>query len=200
MEKLPTNKKVMLITEIAQVLNVTTKTVRKYVEKLFPNLMMHGQTTWLNENQVTAIKLSMERNPHLNQSVSVPKTDLEKELIIQQALNFQNEKIASLQLRIESQSHLIEDQRPMVESFETFIESDGLSDMSQTAKLLGTGRTRLFNLLRENNILMDNNIPYQRHVEAGHFEVKKAVKNERNYSVTFTTSKGIHYIRNRFNI
>ena len=190
----------MTIKDVAKALGVTDRTIRNYVLKLFPEIMTNGQTTWLNEMEVTQIKLDLQKNKHLETSFQLPKTDLEKELIIQQAMQFQVEKIGKLQSQLESQKQVIEDQRPMVESFETFIESDGLSDMSQTAKLLGTGRTRLFNLLRENKILMDNNIPYQNHIESGHFEVKKTVKNEKNYSVTLTTSKGIHYIRNRFKL
>ena len=88
----------------------------------------------------------------------------------------------------------------MVESYETFIDSNGLSDMSQTAKLLRTGRTRLMFEMRKEKILMTNNTSYQRFIESGHFEVKKTTKEGINYSVTLATPKGVDYLRYRFNL
>lgn len=190
----------MTIKEVAMALNVTTRTITRYVEKYFTGIMIHGRVTTLSELQVTKIKLELEKAKNLDTSAQLPKTELEKELIIQQAMQFQLEKIGKLQLQLENQKQVIEYQRPMVESFLTFIDSEGLSDMSQVAKLLGTGRTRLFMLLRDNKILMYNNLPYQRFIDSGHFEIKKTVKNDRNYSVTLATTKGINYIRNRFEL
>ncbi|MEZ4941802.1 MAG: antA/AntB antirepressor family protein [Saprospiraceae bacterium] len=47
-----------------------------------------------------------------------------------------------------------------------------LLDMNQAAKVLrfeGVGRTRLFEILREQKILRANNEPYQKYVDSGHF-------------------------------
>jgi len=84
-----TLKKTMTVKEVAKILNVTPKTVRKYVKIFFPDLMEHGKYTNLNEYQTTVIKLDMQKNQHLynhenevdkimgyaniNQSVSVNK-------------------------------------------------------------------------------------------------------------------------------
>ena len=79
---------------------LNSKTIRKYIADLFPNKMTNGIATLLDEKEVTAVKLELEKNPHLNQSVQLPKTDLEKELIIQQAMSFQAEKIKLFKLKM----------------------------------------------------------------------------------------------------
>lgn len=96
------------------------------------------------------------------------------------------------------QARQLEEAKPKIESFDKFIDSNGLSNMGQAAKLLGTGRNKLFELLRDEGLLMLSNIPYQKYVDAGYFEVKKKVHNGQNYSVTFVTPKGLNYIRKFF--
>jgi len=52
------------------------------------------------------------------------------------------------------------------------VEADELLDMNQVVKILrfrGVGRTRLFEILREQGILRPNNEPYQKYVDSGHF-------------------------------
>jgi len=195
MSNLPTDKNVMMVSEVANVLMVTTRTINRYVSKLFPELVTHGNMTWLTESQVTQIKLDLEKNKHLDTSVTLPKTKLEKTLLVQQALNILNEEVEELKSKVENQQLQIEEQKPKVESFEALMDTEELTDMGQTAKILGTGRNRLFALLREKNILMHDNIPYQTYQNRGYFEVRKAVKNDQNYSVTFVTPKGVDYIR-----
>ena len=81
-------EKRMTISEVSESLNVTPRTIRRYVEKIYPGHMRHGFVTLLNEEQVTVIKLDLEKNKHLDTSVPLPKTELEENLIIQQAQNF----------------------------------------------------------------------------------------------------------------
>ncbi|MBQ8195289.1 MAG: phage antirepressor KilAC domain-containing protein [Oscillospiraceae bacterium] len=70
----------------------------------------------------------------------------------------------------------LETQKPKVEFADAVLASDDSISMGTMSKLLckkGTkiGRTRLFKLLRDNKVLMDNNEPYQAYVENGWFEV-----------------------------
>jgi hypothetical protein len=51
----------------------------------------------LNEAQVTAVKMNLRKNSEV---ISQPKTELEKELIVQQALVCQQEKINTLTKRL----------------------------------------------------------------------------------------------------
>jgi phage antirepressor YoqD-like protein len=61
-------------------------------------------------------------------------TDLEKELIINQALIFQQEKIAKLQKENMRLNLQITENKPKIESYEQLIDSDGLYGMDQIAK------------------------------------------------------------------
>ncbi len=99
-------EKTMMVKEVAEVLGVTDKTVRNYVDKLGKDLTPVKNTQGgylLTEKDVTLIKLRMEKNQHLEHAVELPKTDLEKELIIQQAIIFQQEKIMSLHILVQEQ-------------------------------------------------------------------------------------------------
>ena len=90
---------------------------------------------------------------------------------------------------------IIESQRPKIEAYDTFIDAKGLYTIAQVAKTIGTGQKRLFNFLRENEILMSNNQPYQRYMDQGYFETKwKTLPTGFDYSQTFVTPKGIVFI------
>jgi phage antirepressor YoqD-like protein len=184
----------MTVKQVAEALSVEDRTIRKYIEKLFPDLMQNGKTTFLDEAHVTAIKLEMERNPHLERSFQV-KTNLEKQLIISQAMQFQQEMIAELQAENDVM-------RPKAIAYDKFLAPDKAIPMSQAAKLLNTGRNKLFAELRANKILMSDNTPYQPYT--GYFKVTFDTKNingkEVNFPVTLVTPKGIDYIAKRLHI
>ena len=72
------------------------------VKELYPELIESRKTTYLNQSQVTAVKIACEKK-------FAVKTDLEKELIIQQAAMYQQEKISKLQLELQHKSEVIED-------------------------------------------------------------------------------------------
>jgi anti-repressor protein len=85
---------------------------------------------------------------------------------------------------------------PKAEVFDQIIDSTGLKTIGEVAKTLGTGEKRLFAWLREQHILMtdfyNKNIPYQKYIEQGYFEVKTGVIESinKNYAKTYVTSKG----------
>jgi prophage antirepressor-like protein len=99
--------------------------------------------------------------------------------------------------RIVAESRLIE-QAPKVEAFDTFISADGLQTMGDVAKSLGWGRNRLYAELRDRDILMNGNKPYQRFVNDGYFTVKQTVKGNDEVKftlpVTMVTARGVAYI------
>lgn len=105
--------------------------------------------------------------------------------------DFKNRHIKELE-------NTIEEQKPKVESFETFISADGFQNMKQASNSLGIGRNMLYEFLRNNNILTADNLPYQRFINQGYFVVKQITINKGNYSnikpQTFVTAKGIDWI------
>ena len=75
--------------------------------------------------------------------------------------------------KLEIANTQIEEDKPKVEFHDAVIGSDDTVDMAQVAKLLnmGIGRNRLFQLLRDKHILMNNNSPYQYYVDNGWFRL-----------------------------
>lgn len=88
--------------------------------------------------------------------------------------------------------------RPKAELHDRFLASDTAQTMSVVAKSLGTGRDRLFRFLREQNILMGNNMPYQQYLDRGYFRVIEKVINMGGAEVvkpqTLVTTKGVTFI------
>jgi len=71
------------------------------------------------------------------------------------------------------------------------------------AKVLGTGEYRLFRWLRDNRILMANNLPYQPYVDAGYFHVVERTWRDSNGEPRFkpqtlVTGKGAVYLQRRW--
>lgn len=97
----------------------------------------------------------------------------------------------------------IEEQKPLVEFANKVSDSSNLIDMGKMAKLLkdehiNIGRNRLFDWLRRKEILMKNNIPYQRYIDGGYFQVKESTYETpygtKTQQTTFVTGKGQIYI------
>lgn len=196
MSKIQVNEKQMTVSEVADVLNVTPKTVRKYVSKMFPDLMNHGQSTWLNEIEVTAIKLELDKNPHLNRSVSVPKTELEETLLIQQAQNILLKRVVKLQSQVDSQRQELVKAQPKIEFHDQVGDSEGLYTIGEVAKTmnLGYGRNTLFKKLRDRRIFFKTE-PYQPYIDSGYFEVKTTTVNERIQKQAYVTPKGLQWLQ-----
>ena len=87
-------EKLMTVSEVAYIFELSTEAIKKWIRELFPNKMKNGVTTYLNEKEVTVLKMKLRPTT----KVVATKTSLEKELIIQQAMMFQNEKIVTLEL------------------------------------------------------------------------------------------------------
>ena len=87
---------------------------------------------------------------------------------------------------------------PKAEMHDMFLSADNVQPMGVVAKALGTGRNRLFDFLREHDILMVGNVPRQEYIERGYFRVKeKPVAmgvSTVNKPQTFVTAKGVDWI------
>ena len=100
------------------------------------------------------------------------------------------------------------------EGYDNMLNAEGTLSVGATAKLLNLknpdgkslGRNGLFDVLRQENILMtgnehgkDHNLPFQQHVSNGYFEVIGLVKNNTLYAQTRITPRGIEMIRQLLN-
>ena len=96
--------------------------------------------------------------------------------------------------------------QPLVEFANQVAGTENVIDMNAMAKLaveenIPIGRNRLFRWLRENEILMSDNLPYQKYIERGYFSVKESVfetgSMTKTYQQTYVTGKGQQYIIGR---
>ena len=71
-------------------------------------------------------------------------------------------------------------------------------DMGEAAKLLKTGRTRLFRRLRDANILDSKNIPYQKYMK--YFKVVRVqiMNGKETRAKTLISARGIEFITKLF--
>ena len=93
----------------------------------------------------------------------------------------------------------VEEMQPKAEAYNVLLSGKNAQTMSQVAKSCGTGRNRLFKLLRDRGILMKNNLPYQEYIERGYFKVREVttIRKDKTVNVTQTlvTARGIDIIR-----
>lgn len=92
---------------------------------------------------------------------------------------------------------------PKAAFFDAVADSKDAIQISDAAKVLnipGIGRNKLFQILRQKKVLMKDNVPYQEHIDRGHFRVieqKWTTPNgETRISIkTLVYQKGLEYIR-----
>lgn len=111
---------------------------------------------------------------------------LNPDIIIQLATALKEERQKRLELE------------PKAEQFDKFISGENYQDMNTVAKALGWGRNNLFKELRNRKILMSDNRPYQRYIDAGYFVVKeKPIQmggQVINKPQTYVTAKGVSWL------
>ena len=87
---------------------------------------------------------------------------------------------------------------PKAKSYDQFISGENYQTMNLVAKSLGTGRNRLFKFLRDHKVLLANNVPYQRFIDAGYFVVKEKPIQMGDQVInkiqTYVTAKGVDWI------
>jgi anti-repressor protein len=105
---------------------------------------------------------------------------------------------------IEQKDAMIAEMAPKAEFFDTVTDSQDAVDIGTVAKVLncGIGRTRLFEFLRSEKILMGNNAPMQKYIDCGYFRVIESswTKPDGSSHVNMKTvvyQKGVDFIRKR---
>ena len=145
--------------------------------------------------------------PQINQTGGYVSNE---QMFIENYLPFLDEPYRNLfrlqMMAINKLNERIRHDQPLVEFANQVANTDNLIDMNAMAKLaveedIPIGRNRLFRWLRENEILMSGNLPYQKYIDRGYFAVKESVFETdsmcRTYQQTFVTGKGQQYIIGR---
>jgi phage antirepressor YoqD-like protein len=195
-------EKTMTVKEVAEVLGVTSEAIKKHIRELFPQILKNGVETYLTDYQVTEIKKKMLPTTQVVGS----KTEQERNDIVMQAFQIliddkKKLKEENEQLKIKNKEML-----PKVEYFEDLCQSKDAVDIGTVAKILdmGVGRNQLFEILREEGILMIDNQPYQKYVDQGYFRVieSKYIKPDGSKHIGLKTvvfQTGINYIKTLLN-
>lgn len=103
---------------------------------------------------------------------------------------------------IEQKDALIEQMKPKAIFYDTVADSKDTISMGEMANILnekGLGRNNLFEFLRQKKVLMKDNRPYQRYMDAGYFDVIEGKYSDGNGNVHIGITprvyqKGVDYI------
>ena len=133
-----------------------------------------------------------------------------EDMFIENYLPFLDEPYQNLfrlqMMAINQLNERIRHDQPLVEFANQVSNTENLIDMNAMAKLaaeenIPIGRNRLFKWLRQNEILMSDNLPYQKYIENGYFAVKETVFETpsmmKTHQQTLVTGKGQTYIIGR---
>lgn len=184
--------------EVAQALGVSESTVQRHAKKL--GLTENGKQTELDERAVTVIKTKIERSGRtdLRNVAELPNinTDLEMMVLDAKVAEWKTRKIEQLQKQLA-------DAQPKIAFHDAVTGSKDTIDIGEAAKVLaipGLGRNKLFDVLRIKGVLMLNNQPYQKYVDAGYFRTIESSYTKPDGSThvnikTVVYQRGLDFIR-----
>ena len=146
-------------------------------------------TDWVTDEVIPSIR---KNGGYIaNQEQMTPEQIVANALIVAQNIITQKDK-------------QIEEMKPKAEFFDAVADSKTAVPMNEVAKTLnipGYGRNRLFEFLRDEEILDRNNIPYQRYVDNGWFRVvEQSYMKNGERCINFKTlvyQRGVDGIRKR---
>lgn len=188
----------MTTKETALALGVSESTIQRHAKEL--GLTENGKQTNLDERAVTIIKTKIERSGRsdLRNVAELPNinTDLEMMVLDAKVSEWKTRKIEQLQKQLA-------DAQPKIAFHDAVAGSSDTIDIGEAAKLLaipGLGRNKLFDVLRSKGILMINNQPYQKYVDAGYFRTIESSYTTPDGSThvnikTVVYQKGLAFIR-----
>ena len=188
----------MTTMQVADALGVSTRTVRRHAADM--GKTENGKQTFYDEKDVTIIKNRIERSGRtdLDNVVQLPNvnTDLEMMVLDAKVSEWKTRKIEELQKQLA-------DAQPKIAFHDAVTGSKDTIDIGEAAKVLaipGLGRNKLFERLRNEGILMHNNQPYQKYVDAGYFRTIESsyTKPDGSTHVSIKTvvyQRGLNFIR-----
>lgn len=190
----------MTVKQVAEALGVSRKLIENRINELFPGKMQARKTTYLDEAEVTAIKLRIQENSHLipaNDRSQMAKTELEKFLLIKQGYELLMSQVDDL-----TKENAI--MKPKAAFYDRVTDSRDAIQIGDAAKVLnmGVGRNQLFEFLRGIKVLMADNMPYQKYINRGYFRVieqeYEKPSGETGVSTkTLVYQKGLDFIRKK---
>jgi putative antirepressor protein len=173
-------------------------TVREFPEyQLSKREVLYVATKFNDESRAKLILRweELENNLNGNQNViSLPQ-------------NYE-EALEHLLIQVRENKKLIAENKvlqPKADFYDAVTQSEDTIDVGEVAKVLaikGYGRNNLFKFLREQNVLMHNNQPYQKYIDNGYFKQIETQWYDRKAEMTHiglktvVYQKGLDFIRN----
>jgi phage antirepressor YoqD-like protein len=190
-----TKEKTMTVKEVAETLNVSIETITQKIRELFPDKMKQGKTTYLNEIEVTAIKINSVKKYEA-------ETELEMMLLQKKVDEWKDRKIQTLQDNLIIALNENQVLKPKALEYDLFISGKDFHEVGTVAKSFDIGRNKFFEMLRKEKILMSNNLPYSDYKKYFKVVYKPVSINGviDNKPVTLFNPQGISYIAKRFNL
>lgn len=146
---------------------------------------------WLTKEVLPSLRKQGSYN--VAQKPAIPQTYAEA-LLEAGRLALENER---LQAQAEANA-------PKVLACNRLLDSSDSLDFMSFSKIIGIGRSKLFSILRDMNILLANNTPYQRYIDRGYFKVIESTFSKGNkislYSKTTITPKGQVWLANKLKL
>ncbi len=118
------------------------------------------------------------------------------------------EALEHLLIQVRENKKLIAENKvlqPKADFYDAVAQSEDTIDVGEVAKVLaikGYGRNNMFKFLREQNVLMHNNQPYQKYIDCGYFKQIETQWYDRKAEMTHiglktvVYQKGLDFIRN----
>lgn len=105
--------------------------------------------------------------------------------------------------QLEHQAATIQVLQPKAAFHDAVHDGQGAQSIREVAQVLGTGQNRLFAWLRGQRILLENNLPYQEHLDAGRFRVVESTWTDRDgcthpVTKTLVTGKGLTWLQGKW--
>ena len=164
----------MTVKEVAEILGLDIRTVQLKVKELFPDIVANGKITYLTQTQVTAVKLRIQENGHLATSndrsrlANMPKTPLEEDLLIQQAMQIQANRVLILTQDNERMKNRLKLQAPLVAlADESLRDVTTHFSITNAGKQIGLSQTKIFALMNEKKLLTASKLPTQKALDKG---------------------------------
>lgn len=174
-------------------------------ENVFYRLSMKAKNEAAESFQATVadeILPTIRKTGSYNVAYKLPQSMPEAlRLLAAQIEETETVKAEKEQLALENseQKQKLQEQETPVAIYNLAISAHNTMSMQEVAKALNTGRTRLFNFLRDEGVIMKNStLPYQRFIEQGYFKVTERPRASGdtivNDPATRVTAKGFDYI------
>lgn len=144
---------------------------------------------WVFEEVLPSIRKNGSYS--ISQQYKIPQTYAEA-LLEAGRLALENEKLLAQ----------AKEDAPKVQCFNELMDSKNAIDFMQFSKVIGIGRTILFQKCRDLGILMESNKPYQRFIDNGYFRVIESTYTQgdirKSYTKTMILPKGQAYLTKKF--